>query len=138
MSLKERLREKALELGFEDCGFTGVEPLELYIKEIDSRSDMYDWVMTEAFNVKEGAMRGKILVLALLAIVLPLAGVYCGGGGSGGGLSVEDLAGTWFGVMVDSVFEPHTYQFTMGSSGNMSQKLEHRRGRHVFIRLLIN
>jgi len=59
LSLKERLREKALELGFEDCGFTSVEPLDLYIKEIESRSEMYDWVMTEAFNVKEGASPRK-------------------------------------------------------------------------------
>ena len=65
-------------------------------------------------------MRGTIIVLAVLAIVLPLAGVSCGGGGSGGGPSVEDLAGTWFGVMVDTGFNTHTYQFTMDSSGNMS------------------
>ena len=37
MSLKEIIREKALELGFEDAGFTGVEPLDPYIKEIESR-----------------------------------------------------------------------------------------------------
>jgi hypothetical protein len=66
-------------------------------------------------------MRGKILVLAILAIVLPLAGIACNGGGGGEGrLSVEDLSGTWFGVMVDLTFEAHTYQFTMDSSGNMS------------------
>lgn len=34
MSLKELLREKAFEIGFEDVGFTGVEPFDLYIKEI--------------------------------------------------------------------------------------------------------
>lgn len=59
MNLKERLREKALELGFEDCGFTSVDPLDIYIKEIESRPEMYDWVMTDAFNVKEGASPGK-------------------------------------------------------------------------------
>jgi hypothetical protein len=37
MSLKEIIREKALELGFKDAGFTGVEPLDPYIKEIESR-----------------------------------------------------------------------------------------------------
>ena len=37
MTLKEIIREKALELGFEDAGFTGVEPLDYYIREIDSR-----------------------------------------------------------------------------------------------------
>ena len=44
MSLKEAIREKALELGFEDAGFTGVEPLNLYIQEIESRPpEMYGW-----------------------------------------------------------------------------------------------
>ena len=56
MDLKQRLREKALELGFEAIGFTTTEPLELYIKEIESRpAEMYNWVMTEDFNVKRGA-----------------------------------------------------------------------------------
>ena len=45
MGLKEAIRVKALELGFEDVGFTGVEPLDLYIREIDSRKpEMYGWV----------------------------------------------------------------------------------------------
>jgi len=56
MSLKETIREKALELGFADAGFTGAEPLDLYIKEIDSRSpEMYGWVQTEQFNTRRGA-----------------------------------------------------------------------------------
>ena len=56
MSLKERIREKALELGFEDAGFTGVEPLGLYIKEIESRPKaMYGWVQNDRFNVRRGA-----------------------------------------------------------------------------------
>jgi epoxyqueuosine reductase len=57
MSLKEQLREKALELGFEDAGFTGIEPLDLYIKEIESRpKEMYEWVQTKQFNVRRGAV----------------------------------------------------------------------------------
>jgi epoxyqueuosine reductase len=56
MTLKETIREKALELGFEDVGFTGAEPLDLYIKEIDSRTpEMYGWVQTEVFNTRRGA-----------------------------------------------------------------------------------
>ena len=55
MNLKERLRHRALELGFEDMGFTGSEPLDLYIEEIESRPDMYEWVMTDRFNVRRGA-----------------------------------------------------------------------------------
>ncbi len=56
MNLKQRLREKALELGFEDVGFTGVEPLDLYIKEIESRpKKMYGWVQTDRFNTVQAA-----------------------------------------------------------------------------------
>jgi epoxyqueuosine reductase len=56
MTLKEIIREKALELGFEDVGFTGAEPLDHYIKEIDSRTpEMYGWVQTERFNTRRGA-----------------------------------------------------------------------------------
>jgi len=55
MNLKERMRERALELGFEDIGFTSVEPLDLYIQELESRPEMYNWVMTDNFNVKRGA-----------------------------------------------------------------------------------
>jgi len=56
MGLKARLRDKALEIGFEDAGFTGVDPLDLYIREIDSRPKaMYGWVQTEQFNVRRGA-----------------------------------------------------------------------------------
>ena len=55
MSMKHRLREKALELGFEDIGFTGTGPLELYIKEIDSRQEMYNWTMRDDFNIRRGA-----------------------------------------------------------------------------------
>lgn len=56
MSLKERLREKAFELGFEDVGFTGVEPLDLYIKEIKSRpKKMYGRWQTDRFNLLRGA-----------------------------------------------------------------------------------
>ena len=54
--LKERLKEKALELGFEDIGFIGPEPLHPYIDEIDSRpKKMYAWVQTDLFNVRRGA-----------------------------------------------------------------------------------
>lgn len=60
MTLKEIIREKALELGFEDAGFTGVEPLEYYIREIDSRPpEMYGWVQTEKYNMRRGAGVGQ-------------------------------------------------------------------------------
>jgi len=60
MKMKETIREKALELGFEDAGFTGVEPLDDYIQEIDSRPpEMYGWVQTDKFNTRRGAGVGQ-------------------------------------------------------------------------------
>ena len=56
MDLKQRLKEKALEMGFAGAGFTGVEPLELYIREIDSRPpEMYGWAFTRTFDLRRGA-----------------------------------------------------------------------------------
>jgi epoxyqueuosine reductase len=59
MSLKQRLIEKALELGFEDIGFTTTEPLDLYIKEIESRQAMYQWITDLGVDLKEGAALSK-------------------------------------------------------------------------------
>ncbi|MDD3718185.1 MAG: 4Fe-4S double cluster binding domain-containing protein [Actinomycetota bacterium] len=58
MSLKERLREKALELGFVAAGFAGVEPMAIYIDEIASRPEMYSWVNTDYFSTLRGASPG--------------------------------------------------------------------------------
>lgn len=59
MALKGTIKEKALELGFEDAGFTGVEPLDYYIREIKSRPpEMYGWVQTGQFNTLRGASPG--------------------------------------------------------------------------------
>lgn len=56
MSLKERLRHKALELGFADAGFTGVEPFDNYVEEVESRPpEMYSWIIREDFNILRGA-----------------------------------------------------------------------------------
>ena len=57
MILKQHLIEKALELGFIDVGFTTTDPLDLYIREIESRPDMYDWVQgAEGVDLKRGAL----------------------------------------------------------------------------------
>jgi epoxyqueuosine reductase len=58
MSVKERLREKALELGFAAAGFTGVEPMTAYTDEIASRPEMYAWVNSEYFSTLRGASPG--------------------------------------------------------------------------------
>jgi epoxyqueuosine reductase len=57
MNLKQRLVEKALELGFDDIGFTTAEPLDLYIQEIGCRPpEMYDWFSDiEGVDLKQGA-----------------------------------------------------------------------------------
>jgi epoxyqueuosine reductase len=57
MDLKQRLTDKALELGFEDVGFGTTEPMDIYIQEIESRQEMYDWVLgTEGVDLKHGAL----------------------------------------------------------------------------------
>jgi epoxyqueuosine reductase len=55
VDLKQRLKEKALALGFEDVGFTTAAPFDLYLNEIASRPRMYEWVMTDVFDVRQGA-----------------------------------------------------------------------------------
>jgi epoxyqueuosine reductase len=53
--LKERVREYALALGFEDVGFTDVAPFGLYVEEIQRRPAMYDWIQTQGFSTLRGA-----------------------------------------------------------------------------------
>jgi epoxyqueuosine reductase len=62
MSLKQRLIEKALDVGFEDVGFGTTEPMDLYIKEYESRADKYEWVLiTEGTDVGIDLKRGALL-----------------------------------------------------------------------------
>lgn len=54
--MKERLRDKALEIGFADAGFTEAKPLHLYLQELDTRpDDMYRPFLTNEFNLRRGA-----------------------------------------------------------------------------------
>ena len=56
MKLKRRLRERALELGFADAGFTNTEPLDLFSQEIDSPPpDWYEWTKIMDANLRRGA-----------------------------------------------------------------------------------
>ncbi len=52
---KENIREHALDLGFEDVGFTDVAPFSLYMEEIQRRPAMYDWVQSDFFSTLRGA-----------------------------------------------------------------------------------
>jgi epoxyqueuosine reductase len=62
MSLKQRLTQKALELGFEDIGFGTTEPMDIYIKEYESRADKYEWVLiTEGTDVGIDLKKGALL-----------------------------------------------------------------------------
>lgn len=56
MGIKQRLRDKALELGFADVGFTSADPFTGYIDQIRSRPDEHygRWI-TERFSLIGGA-----------------------------------------------------------------------------------
>jgi len=70
MSVKETLREKALELGFAAAGFTSVEPMSVYFEEIASRPEMYSWVNSDYFSTLRGASPGTKHPWARSLIVL--------------------------------------------------------------------
>lgn len=52
---KEFIREKVISMGFEDVGFTTVEPFDLYEREVTERSSMYRWIQTDGFSTLRGA-----------------------------------------------------------------------------------
>lgn len=74
MDLKGRLKEKALELGFSDIGFTNTEPFGLFIQEINSRPpEMYGWLksVAEPIDLKKGAqIEGKYPWAHSLAVLI--------------------------------------------------------------------
>lgn len=70
MGLKERIREAALEHGFDDAGFTTVEPFHLYIEEIQARPEMYKWVNREDFSTLRGARPSRKYPWARSMVVL--------------------------------------------------------------------
>lgn len=54
--LKRRLRDKALEMGFADAGFTSAEPLDQYLTEIGSRPpEMYGWLFAGPLDTRKSA-----------------------------------------------------------------------------------
>jgi epoxyqueuosine reductase len=56
MSLKQRIRESGLELGFDGVGFSGLEPMQSYIDEVESRPpEMYGWAKAGLFSIIRGA-----------------------------------------------------------------------------------
>ncbi|MEW6553391.1 MAG: 4Fe-4S double cluster binding domain-containing protein [Actinomycetota bacterium] len=55
MNIKERLRERALELGFAAVGFTTAGQMPVYTAEVATRPEMYAWVNTDFFSTLRGA-----------------------------------------------------------------------------------
>lgn len=57
MAIKQRLADKALQLGFADVGFTTAEPFNGYIEEISSRpGEHYGRWLTDRFSLARGAL----------------------------------------------------------------------------------
>lgn len=51
---KSEVIKKALEIGFEDIGFTNMEPFESQREILNSRKEEYEWVIKGGFNLWEG------------------------------------------------------------------------------------
>jgi len=70
MISKKDITTKALEIGFDDIGFTGAEPFQEHLEILDSRSDDYDWAEKAGLKLKEGTDPKKIMPAAKSIIVL--------------------------------------------------------------------
>jgi epoxyqueuosine reductase len=70
MSLKEKIIERAHELGFEDIGFTTAEPFDSQKEILNSRKDEYSWLIKGGTQIFEGLDPKNILPDAKSIIVL--------------------------------------------------------------------
>ncbi|MCU0847393.1 MAG: epoxyqueuosine reductase [Spirochaetes bacterium] len=70
MISKNDIINKALEIGFDDIGFTGAEPFEWHLEILDSRSDDYDWAEKAGLKLRDGTDPKKIMPSAKSIIVL--------------------------------------------------------------------
>jgi len=52
--LKSEVIKKAFELGFEDIGFTTMEPFESQKEILDSRKEEYAWALKEGIALIKG------------------------------------------------------------------------------------
>ncbi|MFX1489481.1 MAG: epoxyqueuosine reductase [Promethearchaeota archaeon] len=59
--LKSEVIKKALELGFEDIGFTTVEPFESQKEILNSRKEEYAWALEKGIDLKKGLDPKNIL-----------------------------------------------------------------------------
>ncbi|MFX1374211.1 MAG: epoxyqueuosine reductase [Promethearchaeota archaeon] len=67
---KNEVSEKALELGFEDIGFTTVDPYDSQRQILDSRKQEYAWTMEKGIDLRKGLDPKNILYDAKSIIVL--------------------------------------------------------------------
>ncbi|MHA2393053.1 MAG: epoxyqueuosine reductase [Promethearchaeota archaeon] len=67
---KSDIINKAIELGFEDIGFTTVEPFESQKEILDSRREEYAWTLSSGFDLRKGLDPKNILHDAKSIIVL--------------------------------------------------------------------
>jgi len=62
--------KKALEVGFEDIGFTTMEPFESQKEILNSRREEYEWVINSGFNLEQGLDPKNIMPEGKSIIVL--------------------------------------------------------------------
>ena len=70
MFLKEEITAKALELGFADIGFTGIEPFSSQQQILQERSEFYRWTFDKDLDLNNGTDPALIMPDAKTLIVL--------------------------------------------------------------------
>ncbi|MBI2907687.1 MAG: HEAT repeat domain-containing protein [Chloroflexi bacterium] len=64
MSLTDDIKDFALDLGYSRVGITSAEPFADYIKELNSRRDMYDWYIDGVYQPLKGADPRSLMAAA--------------------------------------------------------------------------
>ena len=70
MSLKQDIKEYALDIGFDRVGFTTAEPFDLLGQELEQRSQMYDWVGKNLLQLENSVHPQNILPSGKTVLVL--------------------------------------------------------------------
>ena len=70
MDLAGRIREKALEIGFDRIGFASTEPFDLLARELEGRDEMYNWVSENLLCLKNSIDPLKVMPSGKTIIVL--------------------------------------------------------------------
>ncbi len=75
MLSRQTIIDRALELGFEDVGFTTAEPFATQDEILRSREESYSWLKNVGVDLMEGTDPGKIMAGA--ASIIVLIDCYC-------------------------------------------------------------